>query len=296
MLRGLTGAVVISMGAVHVGSPPVSPPTFGNPVPVTIEGYHGDAMEPFISPNGKYLFFNSSNAPGADTDLYYAQRVNRTAFRLRGELTGANSSSPDTLDAVPAMDSRGNFYFVSTRSYPQTLSTIYHATFSKGSVTGVALVPGISKLTPGWANFDVDVSADGQTMYFDDGKFDPYSGQLVGAGLAVARKTPAGFSRLPNSTQLLANVNDPRALVYGADISPDGLDLYFTRAPLPVGSADPSIDVATRPTTTSAFGAPTRLTGLTGFVEAPALSPHGHALYFHKLANGRYAIYRAARS
>ena len=295
-MRGLAGAVIISMGAVHGGSPPMSPPTFRNPVPVTIEGYHGDAMEPFISPNGKYLFFNSSNAPGADTDLYYALRVDRTTFRLGGELTGANSATPDTLDAVPTMDSRDNFYFVSTRSYAQTLSTIYRGTFSGGSVTGVSLVPGISKLTPGWANFDVDVSADGQTMYLDDGKFDPNNGQLISASLAVAGKTSTGFSRLPNSPQLLASVDDPRALVYGADISPDGLDLYYTRAPLPVGSVEPAIYVSTRPTTTSAFGPPTRLTGLTGFVEAPALSSNGHALYYHELVGGRYAIYHASRS
>ena len=40
----------------------------GNPVRVTIRGYHGDAMEPFVSPDGKYLFFNSRNDPGTDTE------------------------------------------------------------------------------------------------------------------------------------------------------------------------------------------------------------------------------------
>jgi hypothetical protein len=52
---------------------------FTDPQPVTIEGYSGDAMEPFISRDGRYLLFNTSNnAP--DTALQYATRVNDQTF------------------------------------------------------------------------------------------------------------------------------------------------------------------------------------------------------------------------
>ncbi len=267
-----------------------TPDNFGNPTIVTVEGYSGDEMEPFVSPDGEYLFFNNSNA-ATDTNLYYATRINDTTFLYQGEIGGANSSA---LDAVPSMDSSGDFYFVSTRSYSQTLSTIYEGEFSNGSVTGVALVPGISKDTPGSVNFDADISPDGNTLYFDDGDYSQ-SGQLLGATLAIATKTQNGFERLSKSGKILKRVNDPSALVYAPDISSDGLQLYYTRAPLPLGSAPPSIYVATRATATSAFGKPSMLSQLTGFVEAPALSPDGQGLYFHALVGGQYVIEFASR-
>ena len=70
--------------------------------------------------------------------------------------------------------------------------------------------------------------------------------------------------------------------------------LSFTRAELPLGS-DLAIYVATRSSTRSAFRAPTQLTSLTGFVEAPALSPDGQGLYYHKLVGNTYVLYRASR-
>ena len=36
--------------------------TFSNPQAVAIAGYPGSAEEPFISPDGRYLLFNSSEA------------------------------------------------------------------------------------------------------------------------------------------------------------------------------------------------------------------------------------------
>ena len=272
---------------VHVTPTPYN---FGNPKLVTVEGYSGDEMEPFISPDGEYLFFNNSNA-ATDTNLYYAKRIDDTTFLYEGEIGGANSSA---LDAVPSMDSSGDFFFVSTRSYSQTLSTIYEGEYLNGSVTGVALVPGVSKGMPGWVNFDADISPDGTTLYFDDGDYSQ-SGQLLSATLAIATKTQNRFERLSKSDKILKRVNDPSALVYAPDISSDGLQLYYTRAPLPLGSAPPSIEVATRANATSAFGKPNVLSQLTGFVEAPALSPDGQGLYFHELVGGQYVIEFASR-
>src|SRR5271155_4414722 len=102
----------------------IAKPKFGvftNPQPVTIVGYSQDAMEPFISPDGNYLFFNSSNSL-PQTNLYYATAVDETGltFQFQGEIGGANASG---LNAVASMYVNNAFYFVSNRSYAQTLST-----------------------------------------------------------------------------------------------------------------------------------------------------------------------------
>ena len=100
------------------------------------------------------------------------------------------------------------------------------------------------------------------------------------------------FHSADDSARLLAKVNTA-ALEYAAAISKDGLTLYFTRVGVPFGSSSPAIWVGSRRSTTGAFGTPTKLTALTGFVEAPALSPDGRALYFHKLVGKTFVIYRA---
>ncbi len=95
-------------------------PPFSNPEMVQILGYDdnqgnsNDAMEPFISRDGNYLFFNNSNSPNVDTNLFWATRVDDVTFQFQGQIAGVNSTA---LDAVPSMDSNNNFYFITTRSY-----------------------------------------------------------------------------------------------------------------------------------------------------------------------------------
>jgi hypothetical protein len=59
---------------------------FGNPLRITIQGYSGQAMEPFITRDGQYLFFNNSNDPSVDTNLHYAGRINDVTFEYKGEI------------------------------------------------------------------------------------------------------------------------------------------------------------------------------------------------------------------
>src|SRR5262249_14243166 len=110
---------------------------FGSPERITIRGYSDHAMEPFITRDGRYLFFNNSNDPSVNTNLHYAERINDLAFEYKGEVAGVNTQA---LEGVPTMDKNGVFYFVSTRSYMETLSTIYRGRFSGGAVTGVKIV------------------------------------------------------------------------------------------------------------------------------------------------------------
>ena len=256
---------------------------------VTIQGYSGSTMEPFISEDGSYLLFNTSNVAPSIPALEFATRIDANTFQYEGEITGANQSG--YLSGTPSMDVNGNLYFVSTRSYDQTLSTIYSGQFASGTVTGVHLVPGISGGTLGTIDFDADVSPDGSTLYVSVGQFD--GGPPTSASLAIFDKVGSGFVPDPHSVRILRAVNKARRLTYAASISNNGLELLFTRTN-PAGG-DPAIYRAERTKVGRAFGHVQRVGAATGFVEAPAISTDGTTLYFHKLVGGNFQIWTVTR-
>ena len=275
-----------------IAGAPDAKPTFGvftNPQAVTIEGYSQDAMEPFISPDGNYLFFNNSNS-ASQTNLYYATPIDDLTFQFQGEIGGANAPG---LNAVASMDSNNIFYFVSTRSYAQTLSTIYSGTFSNGSVSNVAIVPGVSKDKFGDINFDQCISPDGSTLYFVDGVFNGGS-VPQNASIAIAKRKADHFVRLKNSAKIMQKINT-NGLNYAPDISKSGLEFFFTRIPSPPTTPPPVIYTATRASTSQPFGKPRKIEAITGFAEAPALSPDEKSLYYHLNVNGTFVIYRVTR-
>jgi hypothetical protein len=260
---------------------------FGDPISVNINGYSGHIMEPCLSRDGNTLLFNNLNEPGENTNLHWATKINDSSFQFNGELSGVNTVH---LEGVPAIDLAGKFYFVSTRHYTDSLSTIFQSDYSNGVVSNTQLVNGISKLRPGWLNFDVDVTVDGNTLYFVDGEFDdqpvPKSADIV-----IANKTTNGFERLANSNELLKNVNT-NSLEYAACISTDQLELFFTRLRLPVtASSLTEIYVAKRLSKNEPFGIPAKIASITGFAEAPTLTPNNKNLYYHKKENGRFVLY-----
>ena len=265
--------------------------SFGAPHRVEMRGYSGNAMEPFLSRDGGRLFFNNLNSAPENTNLHWATKVNDSTFQYQGEITGVNTPE---LEGVPTLDAANNLYFVSLRSYASSLSTIYQATLMGGAATNVQLVNGISRQEPGWVNFDVEVSADGNQLYFVDGKLTS-SGIPQSADLVLAGKTSTGFARLPTSAVLLQSVNTS-ALEYAASIASDGLSLYFTRLQVPITVASvPEIFVATRLTPTDAFGEVKRIASIIGFAEAPTISPDGKQLYFHQKVNNVYALFVVSR-
>ena len=286
-LAGCGGSAAADGGS---GNTPPAYTAFAEPATVMITGYPGDAMEPFISKDGLYLFFNSRNDPSVDTDLFYATRVDDLTFAFRGAVAGANSAA---LDAVASLDALGNFYFVSTRSYATTLTTIYSGAWSASGLGSVAPVAGVSLQQAGSVNFDAEISADGSTLWFDDGRF-AASGVLQAASLAVASRRGAAFVRQADSAVVLASVN-ASGLNYAPSISVDGLELFFTRVDSTTSGALPAIYRSTRADTGSPFAMPAVVAAATGFVEAPSLSGDGHLLYFHKLVGARYVIQCARR-
>lgn len=279
-------------GGASPGAPP-SPPAytaFTNVAAVTISGYSGDAMEPFISRDGQYLFFNDRNDPATNTELYYASRIDDRTFTFLGPVPG--TSSPQ-LDAVASLDTLGNFYFVSTRSYDTTLSTLYAGRFDPTGVTGVALVGGVSLLRGGAVNFDAEIGADGGTLWFVDGDFGA-QGDLRAARLVYATRSAGTFVRAADSDTVLATVNGG-GLNYAPAISTDGRELFFTRWASTTDGSVPAIYRATRASAASPFGTPEVVAATTGFVEAPSLSADGRLLYFHRRVGNAYAIYCAQR-
>ncbi|MDO8434154.1 MAG: hypothetical protein Q7S58_17280 [Candidatus Binatus sp.] len=264
----------------------IQPPQFANPQRVTILGFSEDAMEPFITRNGKHLFFNNSNSPSVNTNLFQATRIDDLTFQFDGEIGGVNTAA---LDAVASMDLAGNFYFVSTRSYDSTASTIYRGAFASGDVTGVDLAPGVSLQRPGIVDFDAEISADGNTLYFSEGRF---SGGPVPdtAKILIAKRTESGFVRPRNAKAITRRINTP-TLNYAADISASELEIFFTR----FDPGGPAIYTASRASKTKPFGKPQKIKAITGFAEAPSISPDGKSLYYHKNEGGIFVIYRVTR-
>ncbi len=262
---------------------------FGDPRPVRILGYDGEAMEPFLSRDGRFLFFNNRNDPRIDTDLFWAARIDDLTFRFQGPLAGANSHD---LDAVASMDRDGQFYFVSSRDYAATGALIHRGRFEAGRVRDVAVVPGLaSKARPGF-NFDAEISADGARLYYVESRRGAHQSRL-----ALADRVAGGFARDPRSDDLLRGVNGG-GLVYAPATSADGLELFFTRADTPFGLlvSAPKIYVARRARADLPFGAPMHIGAITGFAEAPTISPDNLSLYYHALVEGRFRIWRVSRA
>jgi hypothetical protein len=260
---------------------------FSHPARVTILGYADETMEPALSPDGHTLVFNNSNDPSVDTNLHWAERIDDVTFQYGGPVAGADSTA---LDGVPSLDAAGQLYFISTRSYAQTASTIYRGDYQAGAIDAAELVAGLAASGPGQLIFDACVSPDGTSLYFAEGDYG--TGKLTTAQLELATRNGSGFERAPGGAALLAAVNLPGGTQYAPAISASGLELYFTRLD---GPTSPAIYRSTRASLEVSFGPPAKISEITGFAEAPTLSPDGNSLYYHRLEGGHFVLYRVTR-
>jgi len=277
-------------------SEPISYPSFGPEIDVSINGLTFDAMEPFISPDGNYLFFNNIN-DGVDTKLFYATKINDSTFTSVAELTGTTQTAEYHLDAVADMDSNGNFYWTSTRDYPAELDNLFYGIFNSGEVRDIERVRGDFNMNiPGWLIMDHGISLDGQFLYFSNARFDDQN--CVGpceTQLGIAQKVNANtFNTLPNSTTILQNINDDDYVYYAPCISSDNLELYYTRylkGPITASTVF-EICVAVRNNAVDSFSTPKVLFSetISDLIEAPTLTTDKNIIYYHKKIPGSHKI------
>ena len=279
--------------AVSAQAPERTDTSFRGPYRVTIRGYAGDAMEPFMTRDGRWLLFNTRNGMRDQTDVQIARTVDDSTFQYVGPLYAINS---DALDAVATADTLGDLYFVSTRQYARTRRTIFAAHLRNGHAWSPTPVPGLASSRVGEVYFDDDLSPDGRTLYLARGTFDfKHGARPLTADLELfVRDSSGAWHRSPRSAGILSRVNT-EALEYAPAASPDGHELFFTRLPQDP-RAMPSLWVARRADARSPFGTPARIAAATGLVEAVTLSTDGRTIYFHRLVGGRFLIARLVRA
>ncbi len=261
---------------------------FDNPTVVIIEGYDGDAMESFISRDGRYLFFNNLNSSEVKTNLYYAEYLNDSTFIFRGEIDGVNS---EYLDTVPTMDTLNVFYFISTRSYDSTECTIYCGLFDSGKVLDVHLINGFKPDDPLIVNFDAEISCDGKTLYTVNSRFSVLGSPQTCDIIILEKDDNGNFYKIDNSDEITRYINTD-GFEYAACISMDQLELFFTHWNK---KDNPQIYVAKRSSVNEPFGYPQKIIAVDGFVEGPTLSSDGTKLYYHKKVGDRFVIYYVKR-
>ena len=263
---------------------------YGTERAVEILGYDGVAMEPFISRDGKFLFFNSLN-DAKDTSIYFAERVDEDTFRLVGKVPGVNGTPPH-LDAVPSMDQEGRFYFVSIRDYPDSFENFQSGQWGDGGVTGVKSVSGdIYIRKPGWLMMDAEISPNGKDLYYVAADFSKGGALPTQAIIALAHRTESGFERDKRSEEFFASVNSA-APTYAPSISDDGLELFFTQ----LQGKKTTIFITRRGSVDEPFGIP-ELVSITGDLpEGPSVTLDKKHLYYHKKVGRGYGIFVMTRT
>jgi hypothetical protein len=269
---------------------------FKDPKKVEIVGYDGDAMEPSISRDGKYLFFNNLNDPHVDTNIYYARKIGNVKFEFIGEVKGVNSKE---LDGVPSLDKHNKFYFVSGRDYKNTFSTLYCGDFRDGEVKNVKQIKGdLSRRKAHWINIDLEISPDGNMIYYTDNEMQQ-GGVPKSSNILIASENNGEFNKIANADEIMKNINTDE-LEYAPSITNNGLELFFTRASnLIVGNQSAGsnlrVYVAKRKGVNEPFGEPSVISTIEGFVEGPSVTKDGRTLYYHKKDGSRFYIYRVVR-
>ena len=290
---------LISCGGGSDQSTSISYDAFGTPEQISIVGYSSDIMEPFFSRDELFLFFNDNAFGGKN--LHFASYESATdVFNYVGEV-GPNINDGNSVQGVPTMDNNYTLYFVDTKGYdplgaPPVYTTLFTGTWDGATVTGVTEVTNIAVPIAGFLNFDIDISPDGNTLYFNDGFFsgNPFPD---GAEIKIANynSTNGKFERAPDADSIMANVNTTTNLEYAPAISNDGLELFFTR--LDLMTLDARIYRTTRAIAGAVFGPPQIVTAIPGFAEGVTYSQNEKTIYYHwhNTVLIRFELYRVSR-
>lgn len=289
-------------------------PAFGNAQPVAMTGYPSDAyrevMEPFVSRDGRYLFFNTGPSEARKDLLYGEWNGDRSELVFGGGFTEVNT--PDRLEANPTIDSAMRLYYIDESAAP---NWVRGGSFdpATGELQDLAQTPGPPALAlvyegdvivEGTVNMGVDVSADGDTLYFSRATFTA-PGQpsqvIVASDILFATRQPDGSFSFDETAarHILQTINTDEELEYAACISHNELEFYFTRltaSSIPTGTPDSQIMRATRASRDEPFGEPQPVEAIANhvaFVEAPTIFQN--ELYYHQLDGQEFRLYRVTR-
>jgi hypothetical protein len=280
---------------------------FSAPVKVRVENYSGDICEPFISRDGKYLFFNNSENMTVNTDLFYAEKNGTDSFDFQGEVFGVNSPK---FDAVPSMDLFGSFFYTSLKDFSpndkaQNLVSIYTGKFKRGLVEyDHKLIGNFFPTTLGWVIVDGEVSPDGSRFYYTKSFFENFNLPVKKSDIGCAISKDKMFVDYADNEKIFAHINTEDNLEYSPSITSDGLELFFTRKILPKYSLlhkeEYQILHSKRGDRGGQFTKPRVIKAITTDanrteVAAPSVSYNGQTLYYHCRENGRFVIYKVKR-
>ncbi len=272
------------------------PPGAGN-IPISIE-------EPFISRDGRFLFFNSGHREG-NKDLHFARRL-RGTWVYRGEI-GPGINTPKQVQGNPTMDARGHFYFIDTSVSHMARSGLFDP--DSGHVDGLHELDFLPDREVHFlrqrfsGNMGVEISADGKELYYSRATWDLnlwMPGDILAADILLCVRTGERFvCNEEQARRIMRNINTD-ALEYAAALSRNGLELFFTRMDrdsIRRGRPVSRIMHARRSTRRDPFGRPTEILaiGHQDFVEGPALNADEHWLYYHKRVGGKFRLFRVRR-
>ena len=130
---------------------------------MTIIGYNGDAMEPFVSRDGIYLFFNNN---GANKDIFYA---------ASGVIV-ANVNTAAGLEYAPAISADGRELFFTRLNLSAMQARIYRSTRTSSTATFATpqLVSAISGFAEGPALSPAEKSLSYHRENAANGRFEIY--------------------------------------------------------------------------------------------------------------------------
>lgn len=304
---GIGTALLLSLAPPsHAGSAP-----FTNPQPVPIynlpAGHDGTPIsteEPFVSRDGRFLFFNTGKEEN-NKDLHYAAWQDGR-WIYRGEL-GPKINTGREVEGNPTMDAFNNFYYIDSKTRTMVRRSRFDpATGTLRSVQDEWGVPEreIVFLNRFHGNMGVEVSAAGDCLYFSRATW-----RMIGFKLGPFEDSDILFSHRQGNgfvydqrkaERVMQHINTPD-MEYAASISADGLELFFTRLPiddLRRGKVHSQIMRAIRTSLKEPFSKPLPIAaiGNSDFVEGPSIGPNGRELYYHRREGGKFRLYKVTRT
>lgn len=284
---------------------------FRNPQPVPIENLPpGDGgtpistEEPFVSRDGRFLFFNTGKQEN-NKDLHFAEWIGGLWF-YRGAI-GPRINTVKEVEGNPTMDTHYNFYFIDTKTGHMARGARFDP--RTGRLSALREIKGIPdrdvKIFRYFkGNMGVEVSADGEYLYFSRAtwKMNGFKlGLFLDCDILFSRRHGGSFVyNESEAKRIMHNVNTPD-MEYAASISADGLELFFTRLPLADlkrGVLHSWIMHATRSNLSEPFGRPQIIAAIGGgdFVEGPSIDPTGTELYYHKKVGQKFRLFKVSRA